>query len=121
MIAERRDAGEMPARRNSASMEEHCLAYGRGAELEIDDLGDRDRFLPILASARNVGQRMVAHEAELAALEDHTAIARREAAGSGAVGDDVADSQLARQALALGFEVDGAGETFELAASRIGA
>ena len=49
----------------------------------------------ILAGARNGGQRAAADEAELAALEHHAAIAGREAARGGAVGDDVADRELA--------------------------
>ena len=121
VVAERADARQAPARRNAAGVEEQRLAHRRGMQLLVDDLGDRDRILPVLAGARDVGQRAAANEAELAALEDNAAIARREAARSGAVGDDVADRELAGEALALGFEIDGAGEAFELAAAGIAA
>ena len=64
---------------------------------------------------------MAADEAELAALEHDAAIARRETARSGAVGDDMADGKLACEAFALRFEINGAGEAFEFAAAGIGA
>ncbi len=83
----------------------------------VDDLGDRDRILPVLAGAWDMGHRVAADKAELAALIDHTAIAGWESTRVGPVGNDMADRKLALQALALGFEVDGAGEAFQFAAS----
>ena len=113
----RRQRGETRrAWKNSA------LPHRRRVQLLVDDLGDRHCILPLLAGARDRRHRAAADEGELAALEHHAAIAGRETAGLGAVGDDVTDGQLAGQRLSLfDFEIDAAGEAFELAAARIGA
>ena len=89
-------------------------------QLLVDDLGDGDRCLPLPAGARNRRIGFAANEAELAALEEHAAIRRREFfAAIGAIGDHMADRQLAGKRLALRFEIDAGGEAFQLAAAGV--
>ena len=120
MVADRGDALQAPAGRNIARVEEQRVADGRVLEVLVDDLGDRDRRLPLPVVVRHVRQRAAVDEGELAALEQHAAIGRREAAAAlGAVGDDLADRELAGERLALRFEIDARGEALELVASRL--
>ena len=121
MIADRADPSQAPARRNAARMEEQRLAHRRRVKFLVDDLGDRDGILPILACARDRWQRLAADEAELAALEQDAAIAGWEAAGLSAVGNDMADCKLALQALALGLIIDPDRKAFEFTASSFSA
>ena len=117
MVADRRDALQPPARADSPGVEEQRLADRRILEILVDDLGDRHRSLPLLAVAGDPRPRLAADERELAALEQHPAIGAGEAAAAiGAVGDHLADRQLAGQRLALRFEIDAGGEAFEFAA-----
>jgi len=61
------------------------------------------------------------YEGKLPALEEHAAIGIGEApAALGTVGNDLTDSQLAGERLALGFEVDAGREALELTAAGLG-
>ena len=101
---------------------EQCVPNLRLLQAFVDDLGDRDGGLPLAIVASDMRQGMSVDEGELPALEDHAAIGRGEpAARLRAVRDHLRNGQLTRERLALGFEVDAGGETFELMAARIGA
>src|SRR5947208_10805654 len=100
-------------------MEEQCVTDDWVLEALIDDLGDRNRGLPLAVRARDFRQRMAVDEGELRALEQHAAIGPGEAAAAlRPVGDDLPDRQLAGERLTLGFEIDAGGEASELMAAR---
>src|SRR6185503_6789867 len=121
VVADRGDLLQVPARRHIARMEEQRVADRRILEVLVDNLRDRHRGLPLAVAVRDVRQRAAMEERELAALEQHAAIGRREApAAVGAVGDHLTDCQLAGERLALGLEINPGGEAFELATSGFG-
>ena len=91
-------------------------------QVPVDDPGDRHGRLPLAAGTADVGIGTAADEAELAALEEDTAVRGGEAlAAVGAIGDHLADRQLAGEGLALGFEINADRQAFELAAAGIAA
>src|SRR3569623_3807932 len=101
-------------------MEEERVADRGILKALVDDLGDRDGRLPLAAGVRNARQRAAVHERELAALEQHPAIGRREAAmGLGSIGDHLTHRELAGERLALRFEIDACREALELVAAGI--
>src|SRR5579864_2125136 len=111
----------MPARRHVAGMKEECVADRRLLEVPVDDLRDRDSRLPLMVLMPDARQRMTTHEGKLAALEEHSAIGSGEpVAAFGAVGDHLANRELAGKRLALGFKIDSGCEAFELVVARIG-
>jgi hypothetical protein len=88
-------------------MEATRFSRHRVLQVLVDDLRDGDRVLPLATVALHRRPGAAANEAELPALEQHAAIGRRKApAAVSAIGDDLADRELADQRLALGFEID---------------
>jgi hypothetical protein len=80
VIAERADRVSLQPGETRRAWKNKALPIGDGFKLLVDDLGDRDSVLPVLAGTRNVGKESAAHEAELAALEYDAAVACRKAA-----------------------------------------
>ena len=112
VIPDRRDAGQAPARARPAGVEEERLRRAAVGEVAGRRCG---RWRPPCASrarpaaAAGCGRR---GRRRIGRLADDAADVEREAAGAGAVDDHFGDGELAGERLALGFEIDRAGEAF---------
>src|SRR3982750_474374 len=119
-MADRGPALHPPARRDVAGVEEQGIADVRFLKVPVDDLGDRNRGLPLPVRMRHGRHVTAVHERELAALEQHAAISAREPpAALRSIGDHLTNGELPCKGFALGLEIDASGEAIELMVSGI--